>query len=366
MQTGARLIEQMRRELDGAPAAHGTFEIPAERYRSEAWLARERAAFANMPRIALPSSAIPTPGSCHPIDMPGASALLVRGADGRARAFYNACKHRGTRLVAAPCTAKAMVCPYHGWTYDLTGALVHVPHPEAFAGIDLGKRNLDELAVTERHGLVWIGGALDQTVGDHLGEIDADLAALDLGTHAIYRSSRITRRCNWKLIIEAFLDGYHIRILHRDSIYRFFIDASSVAEPAGQHIRAITGRRTLRDAASAANDFRTLSTPSFLVFPATVLIVHPDFVSVINVHPLSPNQTDYQHMMLVPADRLGDTAHWDYNWSLIEETVFQREDLWVCEEEQRGIEAGATDHLLFGSLEHAVRWFHASIERSLV
>jgi hypothetical protein len=96
-----------------------------------------------------------------------------------------------------------------------------------------------------------------------------------------------------------------------------------------------------------------------------VVIVHPDFVSVIVVHPLAPDLTDYRHMMLVPADRAHETSHWDRSWSLIEETVFQREDLWVCEEAQRGIAAGATDHLLFGSLEHAARWFHQSIDASL-
>jgi hypothetical protein len=60
-----------------------------------------------------------------------------------------------------------------------------------------------------------------------------------------------------------------------------------------------------------------------------------------------------------------ETEHWDLSWSLIAETVFQREDHWVCEEAQRGIEAGATDDLLFGSLEHAVRCFTpASTARS--
>ena len=69
--------------------------------------------------------------------------------------------------------------------------------------------------------------------------------------------------------------------------------------------------------------------------------------------------------MLVPRDRAHETEHWNRSWSLIEETVFQREDLWVCEQIQRSIGAGATDELLFGALEEAVPWFHATIEAQL-
>jgi hypothetical protein len=110
------------------------------------------------------------------------------------------------------------------------------------------------------------------------------------------------------------------------------LDAASTAETVGPHIRAITARRPLRDlpgAPPADADLRVLSTPSYLVFPATVIIIHPDFVSVILLHPLSADRTDYEHVMLVPADRRGDIAHWDKSWALIEDTVFQREDLWV-------------------------------------
>ena len=352
--TGARLIEQLRREL-ATPAAHPPFRVDAERYRSDAWLARERALFAG-PQIAIASRAL-EPGRCTPVDVPGRSALLVRDATGRARAFKNACRHRATRLVDAPCAAKALVCPYHGWTYDLAGKLVHAPHPEAFAA-ELAGRDLVELPVAERHGLVWLG-TTDPAA--FLGALDDDVAALGLAEHVAWRSTRVTRKCNWKLVVEAFLDGYHIRILHRDSVYRFFLDAASVAERVGPHVRAITGRRTLHD--GAGGDLRALATPSFLLFPATTVIVHPDFVSLITVYPLSPGETEYHHTMLVPVARAGERDHWDKSWALIEEGVFQREDLWVCEQVQRGL--AELDELLFGSLEHAVAWFHAQIDLQL-
>ena len=60
----------------------------------------------------------------------------------------------------------------------------------------------------ERHGLVWLGAA---DVAGYLGPLDDELAALDLARHVACRESHTTRACNWKLVIEAFLDGYHIR-----------------------------------------------------------------------------------------------------------------------------------------------------------
>src|SRR5260370_23225463 len=103
-----RLIEKLRR---GERMTAAPFEVPADRCRSAEQLARERRLFAR-PRVATVSSAI-APGGVLPFDEPGFSALLVRDEHGVLRAFTNACRHRGTRLVDAPCSGKAMVCPYH-------------------------------------------------------------------------------------------------------------------------------------------------------------------------------------------------------------------------------------------------------------
>ncbi len=351
-----RLIERLR---GGEAMSAAPFELTADRYLTAERLERERPLFA-LPRIATASSAIGR-GAVAPYDEPGLSAILARGADGLLRAFTNACRHRGARLVDAPCAAKALVCPYHGWTYDLSGTLLHAPHAATF-GAACEKRDLVELPVAERHGLVWLGG--DPRA--HLGGLDDDLAALGLAGHVVWKSSTVTRRCNWKLVMEAFLDGYHIRVLHRDTIYRFFLDAMSVAEPVGLHVRAVSGRRALGEAppSLAGLDLRLLATPSFLVFPATTIVVHPDFVSILSLSPRAPEQTEWRHLMLVPAARAAEAEHWDRSWTLIEDGVFQREDLWVCERVQRGLEGGGGAPLL-GALELPIRWFHDAIDRAI-
>lgn len=341
------------------------FAVPAECYRDAGVLERERAALTAAPRVVAAASAL-APGAWLPVDLPGTSLLLARDADGTVRGFRNACRHRGTRLVDAPCAAaKAIACPYHAWTYDLAGRLIHLPHAAAFPGIDPADRGLAPLPVVERHGLIWLGTDVDA----HLGALGADLAALDLDRHVLWRRGRARRRCNWKLVIEAFLDGYHIRVLHRDSVYRFFLDAMSVAEPVGPHIRALTARRALRDAptdvdALSPSALRLLATPSLLVFPFTTVVEHPDFLSIMVAEPIAPDITDWDHLMLVPADRIHETELWDRSWQLIEEGVFQSEDLWVCEQAQRSIATGDTTELTFGALEFPVQWFHAALARA--
>jgi phenylpropionate dioxygenase-like ring-hydroxylating dioxygenase large terminal subunit len=363
-----RLTRRLRAELEGAAAeAWPSFVVAAERYRDPSWHARERAALfgdpaSRWPRVVAASTELAR-GTWLPCDLPGLALLLTRDADGRVHAFRNACRHRGTRLVDSACASKAVVCPYHGWTYDLAGALVHVPHEGAFVGLDRSCRGLAEVPVVEQHGLVWQGG----DAAHRLTPLARDLAALGLDDHVVWRRSRVVRRCNWKLVVEAFLDGYHIRVLHRGSIYPFFLDAASLAEPDGPHIRAVTGRRTLRETSGDLDgaDLRQLGTPSYLVFPSTVIIEHPDFVSIIGLEPIAANETAWDHMLLVPRARAEAREHWEKSWALIDETVFQREDLWVCEQIQRSLDAGATDELLFGALEHAVKWFHDALELAL-
>jgi phenylpropionate dioxygenase-like ring-hydroxylating dioxygenase large terminal subunit len=340
----ARLLDRLHA---GAPP-EPVFEVPAALYTSPERFERERPLFASA-RILAASSEI-APGSWLPVD----DRLLARDRDGTLRAFANACRHRASRLTDTPCAARAISCPYHGWTYDVTGALIHVPHAEAF-GSAIEQRGLHALPVVERDGLVWS----DEPA---LGEMAGDLAALDLVCATVWKRAHAIRACNWKLVAEAFLESYHVRTLHRDSVYRYFVDASSSLEAVGPHVRGVTERKQRGDEPAG---LRGRVTPSLFLFPSTVVVEHPDFVSVIVLRALAADRTEYHHMMLVPTSRLGEAEHWDRNWELIEDGVFAGEDLWICEQIQRGLAAGTTEHLLFGSLEQGVRLFHAALESAL-
>ena len=112
---------------------------------------------------------------------------------------------------------------------------------------------------------------------------------------------------------------------------------------------------------------RDLATPSFLIFPNTVLILHPDYTSVLVMTPLAVDRVRFEHTLIVPRDRAGAALadHYAASFELIEGGVFQAEDLAACESIQRGLAAGADDALVCGGLERAVPRFHRAIDDAI-
>jgi len=304
--------------------------------------------------------------------------LLVRDGDGRFRAFLNVCRHRGMRLVdgTAAQPAASVVCPYHGWTYRLDGALRHRLHAESFddcAGDDV---NLVALPAEERHGLLWVvptpGAAID--VAAFLGELDGELPFCGVEGLRLFRTVRAEYPANWKLIVDAFLEAYHIRVLHKDTIWPFFVDALTGAVRLGPHVQSLVARRAaeawVAEGASLPGDFATLcdlATPSHVIFPNVVTIFHPDYLSLITLYPVDAGTLSWTHRMLVPADRTTPDwkPHWEKTFALIEHGVFEKEDIACAVAIQRGLKSGANRHLTAGRAEQGVGWFHAEVERAL-
>jgi phenylpropionate dioxygenase-like ring-hydroxylating dioxygenase large terminal subunit len=372
-----RIVDLVRLAVASArapepPLGERSGTVPVAHYTDPARLDRERAAlFRGLPIPLVHSGEVAAPGAAVVRELLGVSLLVVRGADGVVRAFLNACRHRGTRLAREDCRAKAFVCPYHGWTYTLEGALRHVPHPAAFPDLDLAAHGLAAVRAEERHGLVWI--ALDAGapgVAAHLGPIDEEIGALSLATHVAHRRVVREQRGNWKMLVEAFLEGYHIRTLHRGTIYPFFLDSRNHAERAGLHVRHASARRAAAEADPAdlaARPLREVATFAYVVFPSTVIIAHPDWTSHVVVHPLAPSRFVWQHTMLLPSAPETDEAraHFDRSFALIEETVFAREDLWAIAEMDAGLATGALSQVTFGRLESPALWLHDGIREVL-
>jgi phenylpropionate dioxygenase-like ring-hydroxylating dioxygenase large terminal subunit len=344
--------------------------IPISRYLDEGELAWEREAlFRKLPLVVAHGSELPGPGTVLALEVAGVPVLLSRDAGGTARAFLNACRHRATRLLApGGCEPrKALVCPYHAWTYGLDGSLIHVPHAEAFP--ETAKASLVQLPLAERHGLLWVtlspagGDRAEPELPAGTAEIGEELESLGLPGHVLYRRATSVRKANWKLIAEAFLEAYHVARLHRDSLFRFFVDSVFTAERAGDHIRSATARKAARDGGDGL-PLRELVTPSYFLFPCAVVVFHPDFTSVMSFTPLATDRLQWHHSMLVEQAPQTEKAkrHFEKSYQLIEEKVFGGEDLFAAEEMQAGLVARAGPDLIFGGLEEPVGWFHDAIQ----
>jgi phenylpropionate dioxygenase-like ring-hydroxylating dioxygenase large terminal subunit len=357
-----------------ARAEDPIFASPERRVAIDRYLDAGRAGaeiatlFHARPTVVAHASEVATAGACLPRRVAGRSILLVRDAAGALRAFLNACGHRGTRLCAEPATNKALVCPYHGWTYTLDGRLRHAPRAECFPSLrDGNPPQLVELPVAVIGGLVFVTptpGAPDVATTLALGPIEDELRSLELAAHVVFRRATSSRRANWKLIIEAFLEAYHIRTLHRDTIYPFFLDCAYAAERVGAHIRSATSRR---GALEPDRPWRERVTLTYFLFPSTIVAFHPDYVSVIVVTPEAPDRLGWAHTMLLRDAPRDDrqAAHFARSFELIEERVFQKEDLAIAEEMQEGIASRSLSHVTFGALEEAAGWFHDAVDAAL-
>ena len=138
-------VEVVRRilaHIDAGTTDEGdAWREPVENYLDPGRFTRELEMLRSFPSVYVPSAAIPQAGDHIERVSFGVPLFAVRGHDGRARVFRNACRHRGLALVEGPGCAHALVCRYHGWTYRLDGSLSHVPHADAFPDLDVATRD---------------------------------------------------------------------------------------------------------------------------------------------------------------------------------------------------------------------------------
>jgi phenylpropionate dioxygenase-like ring-hydroxylating dioxygenase large terminal subunit len=362
--------------------------VAVTRYTSEDVYQREiTQLFRKLPLIALHSSELQA-GQVLAHDGYGVPMLISRDKDGMVRAHLNVCRHRGTRLIESTTAMDkaSIVCPYHGWTYQLDGKLRHRLHAESFDKKDCADEDLVALPVEERHGLIWVKANTDKAsqpidIAAYLGELDAEMPFYEIENLTHFRTIEAEYPANWKLIVDAFLESYHIRVLHKNTIAPFFTDGITAGGRFGSdldgkpHIHSLVARRAAQawseqtDAQiqkSMPTNIRELSelvTPSQVIFPNTITIFHPDYLSLITLYPTSAGTLRWTHKMLIPKAQSGSdwTPHWEKTFNLIERGVFQAEDIHTAITIQNGFASGANAHLRLGRIELAVSWFHSSV-----
>ena len=165
-------------------------------------------------------SELATPGSYKLCDIAGAPIVVVHGDDGVIRAFFNSCRHRGAPVVRGACgQARMLVCQYHSWGYDLCGNLVRVPDERDFVGLQREELGLPSVRCEQWGG--WIFVNLDHDAMpllEWLHPIPTVLAEVGAAPFRMYHQTSEVIRCNWKVLAEGFLEVYHARTIHTNTV----------------------------------------------------------------------------------------------------------------------------------------------------
>jgi phenylpropionate dioxygenase-like ring-hydroxylating dioxygenase large terminal subunit len=329
--------------------------------------------FRNYPLVVSLSCQIRNPGDYMTDDLSGVPILVVRTETGAAKAFLNVCRHRGAR-VARGCGSgkKLFVCPYHAWTYDLEGRLKNVAPANCFPNLSPRDHGLVPLPTVEKYGLIWVRptpGA-DFDPDDLLDGLGLELAAYKFETASHYRTSHLHKDMNWKLIIDTFLETWHIGTLHRKTVAPIFQPNINVFDAYGRNGRFILPRRNILDLRGTPEngwDLLKHSAVIYLLFPNTLVIWQGDHVETWRSFPAgSTGQCTAEAVLYSPEPAVTELAirHWDKNMDLLLATV-EDEDFPVGVDIQRGFQANAQSYVTFGRNEPGLSHYHGTM-RSLL
>jgi nitrite reductase/ring-hydroxylating ferredoxin subunit len=225
--------------------------VPKDRYVSAefAELEMERL-WPRVWQVACREEEIADPGDYLEYMIGDESILVVRSDPGTISAFYNTCLHRGTRLASgcgrfADCEIR---CRYHAWRYELDGALKEIVDREEFTGVPQNLR-LSELRVERFGGFVFVNMDPNAApLADYLHPIPDWLGPYRLEDMRFYSHKTTVLPANWKVVVDAFNEGYHVQGTH-PQILAWTDDVNMEYEQFGTHAhygRLPASRRQLR------------------------------------------------------------------------------------------------------------------------
>lgn len=198
--------------------------LPKAAYTSQAWFEQEQQMiFEKNWQFAGFVEDVENVGDFITVQVGRYNLMVVKDETQQLQAFHNLCRHRGAQLLrTCGSTKKRIACPYHNWSYSLQGDLIGVPQQkQEFPELDKAKLGLHKASVATWLGMIWVHPEPDapslfdwlQDAQHHIGAHRAD----ELREYSEARTDD-TIKANWKIVVENYIDGYHLSYLHSETL----------------------------------------------------------------------------------------------------------------------------------------------------
>lgn len=297
---------------------------------------------------------LPRPGDFFVRDILDESILVTKGTDGELRAFYNVCRHRGSRLCEGQGHLGAAIrCPYHSWTYNLEGRLLRTPNVGDVEGFDREEYPLYDVALDVWEGFIFVN--LSDAPGplhDQLGSLERGLAGLSRYRMGELRTAhRIVYdvASNWKIVSENYNECLHCPSVHPELVkliplYRKGLVAElnnmeGARLDSGLRSLTVTGgsQRPYLSGINEEDKQRYIGTQ---LFPNLLLNLHPDYAMSYIIYPEGPSRTRVVSEYLFEPSTIErkdfDPSDAVEFWDLV-----SKQDWVVCERAQKGVRSKA-------------------------
>ena len=348
-------ITALKRVLSNTANARG---LPNSAFTSDAFYDLERELLFTRTWFCIGfASDIPDPGDVAPVWFGDLSILLVRGDDEAVRVFHNICPHRGMRLVREPAKNKRVIaCPYHCWTFDKTGKLLRRPHFMGPGDAEGLPHEADPPALKEIRSAIWGDAIMINIDGkapdfaEHTRHLDAAAAP-----YGAVREGHNTDNidyvidANWKLIVENFIDSYHVKWVHKaleastpmatynhETIGNICVGRAPVAEARAGYGGNMPGWPGLSQEAAGTLTYLAL-------FPNLLLVFSNDRMTCFHLMPDGPGRSRERIKFYMPHDALMPEFETERTECVESYRTLNDEDIWLVEELQQSRRSPAFD-----------------------
>lgn len=352
-------------------------DIPGKRYVDPEFLALEKDSMWKKAWLyAGHVDQAPNPGSWFLTRNTGSPIIIVRDLGGEIRAFYNTCQHRGAPLVTEDSgESRGFVCGYHGWSYTLDGKLTAVRDRRDFVDLDFSCRSLVPVRCERLGSLIFVNEDPDaQPLIDHIGPMAKELDQFQLDTLRLVDSRSYDVGCNVKVLLDAFLEVYHIKSIHQKTVDRFLDHRGMIVTlwPNG-HSRMVTpnARPDWKDPGTigmpkipTVTDLPANNNVSYHIYPNFVMPPSDSGIPILQFWPTGPNSSRVVSSWIGP-DHDPQNPHPMWETRIDNWTRILYEDLQYAPQIQESLQSDGFRGMPLNYQERRIYHWHEELDRRI-